>query len=102
LVRDDDEQWQRFWSVYPRKCAKKDARQAWAQLNPSVATVDLMVGALAWQTPHYRWNSDKADFAPYPATWLRAERWTDEQPAPVLSPSMASSRLTAWRPEGVQ
>jgi hypothetical protein len=68
-----------FWAVYPRHVAKKDAQKAWAKLNPSPQLVQVILAALEWQVPAFQWSGAKADYAPYPASWLRSERWTDER-----------------------
>lgn len=78
MVAEDDPQWVRFWNVYPSRSAKKDARVAWLQVNPSAALVDRMLETLAWQT---RLWATQGYGMPYPASWLRGERWTDEPPA---------------------
>lgn len=70
-----------FWAAYPRRVAKKDARKAWAKLNPSPEIVQQILDALEWQVPAFQWDGEKADYAPYPASYLNAERWTDERRA---------------------
>lgn len=83
MVDEDDPLWVRFWNAYPRREGKKDARKSWADLNPSPELVDRIVAALAWQVPANRWDGEKRDFCPLPATYLRGERWTDERRATV-------------------
>lgn len=82
MVEENDPQFARFWAAYPRRTSKKDARKSWAKLNPSPDLVDRMIAALDWQVPYHRWDGDKADYAPYPSSWLNGERWTDEPPPP--------------------
>lgn len=82
MVPEDDPQWMRFWAVYPLRCAKKDARKAWAQLNPSPALVDRMIDAVTWQAALW---AAQGYGTPYPASWIRAERWTDERPQKATS-----------------
>lgn len=82
MVNENDPQWCRFWAAFPKRVAKKEARQAWATLNPDARTVDRMLETLAWQVRQPAWVKDGGAFIPYPASWLRAERWTDEQPTP--------------------
>jgi hypothetical protein len=79
MVAEDDPGFVRFWDCYPRRVSKKDARIAWAKLNPSPALVDQIVAALEWQIPANQWDGVKQDYAPYPASYLNAERWTDER-----------------------
>lgn len=82
MVEEDDPQWVRFWELYPHRVAKKEARKAWAELAPSPEMVDRMIRALEWQVMAW---AQKADWytPPYPASWLRAERWDDEAPKPM-------------------
>lgn len=94
MVKEDDPQWLRFWTAYPRAVAKKEARKAWAQLNPSPQIVDHMIEALEWQVPMNRWDSEKRDYAPYPASWLNGERWTDVPPRHVSKPQLGASAMT--------
>jgi len=78
MVADDDPHWLRFWSVYPRRDAKQDARKAWAQVKPTEEQIVRMEQALAWQRP--QWAQDSYKFCPLPATYLRGRRWDDERP----------------------
>lgn len=81
MVAEDDPLWVRFWHAYPRRVSKKDARAAWLEVQPSATDVALMEAALVWQAQQPSWLKDGGQFIPHPATWLRAERWTDEPPA---------------------
>jgi hypothetical protein len=80
MVPEDDTQWLRFWNAYEKRSSKKDARKAWAELNPSPALVDTICTALAWQFQQPDWCKANRAYAPLPATYLRGERWTDEPP----------------------
>ena len=75
LVPEDDPEFARFWAAFPYRVAKKEARKAWLELQPSPELVDQMLAALTWQTALW---AAQGYGTPYPATWLRAERWTDE------------------------
>lgn len=90
LVPEDDAQFCRFWASYPHRVAKKEARKAWQKLNPSPVLVDRIVATLEWQAVEW---AKKADWyqPPYPASWLNAERWTDE--APQLSRAALSASV---------
>jgi hypothetical protein len=67
-----------FWAAYPRRVSKKDARKAWAQINMSLELLERILKALEWQVKQPQWTKNDGEFIPYPATWLRAERWDDE------------------------
>jgi hypothetical protein len=77
MVAEDDAAFMAFWNAVPLRTAKKDARRAWAVLNPSPELVQEILTALAWQTPMW---AQQGYGAPYPATYLNGERWTDECP----------------------
>jgi hypothetical protein len=76
-----------FWSIYPRRVARKDALKAWAQLNPDAATVQAILDALAWQVKQEQWRRDDGAYVPYAATYLRGERWTDDPPKVLKAPA---------------
>lgn len=67
-----------FWAAYPRRVAKGAARKAWptavkaAGSDPAV----VIAGARAYHDSPDR----EPAYTAHPATWLRAERWTDEPP----------------------
>jgi hypothetical protein len=73
-----DEQFGRFWNVYPRKVAKGDAEKAWRKLNPPIETVEKMLKAIESAKASPDWQKDSGQFIPYPATWLNGKRWEDE------------------------
>ncbi len=68
-----------FWAVYPRKQAKGAARKAWPAAVKAAGPAAILAGAIA-----YRDSPDRStEYTAHPATWLRAERWTDEPPPRV-------------------
>ena len=101
MVAEDDPQWVRFWNAYEKRSAKKDARKAWAELNPSPEVVDRMVSALAWQFQQPDWVKQGRMFAPLPATYLRGERWTDEPP-PQIRRVMSEATESVFRTLGIK
>jgi len=73
----------RFWSAYPRKVGKKDAVKVWNQIKPDKALTDLIVqGVERWKRSE-QWTKDEGRFIPYPATFLRGERWNEYDRAEV-------------------
>lgn len=84
LAISDDPEFDRFWYAYPRRTAKKEARKAWAQIQPDAAMVEKILTALEWQSRQPQWTKDGGSFIPHPASWLRAERWDDEPFHPVV------------------
>jgi predicted phage replisome organizer len=76
----------RFWVVYPRKVGKKDAVKAWSKLKPDEAlTIQIIEGVERWKLST-QWTKDGGQYIPYPATFLNGERWKDECDVTVTKP----------------
>jgi hypothetical protein len=67
---------QDFYSLYPRKMARKDAEKAWNRLTPTQQKECLE--ALPNYLKYWKIKETQKDYIPYPATFLNQERWTDE------------------------
>ena len=61
---------------------KADAEKAWAKLNPSEETEEAILdGVRRWKKTR-QWTKDNGAFIPYPATFLRGQRWKEaDRPA---------------------
>jgi hypothetical protein len=68
----------KFWAAYPKKVAKADARKAWAQTKDIRPELTNLLTAIAANCKTESWMKSGGAFIPYPATWLRGERWEDE------------------------
>lgn len=66
-----------FYSEYPRHLAKKDAQKAFGKLDLTEEGFGRMMAALRLQKRTI-WRGKDAVYIPYPATWIRGERWEDE------------------------
>lgn len=76
----------RFWAVYPRKVGKKDAVKAWNKLKPDeTLTLQIIEGVERWKLST-QWTKDGGQYIPYPATFLNGERWKDECDIAVTKP----------------
>ncbi len=67
----------RFWSAYPKKRAKKGAGKAFAKLTPedqAAAILDVSKRRMA----DADWLKDGGKYIPYPATYLNRAAWLDE------------------------
>lgn len=82
---DDDPEFSRFWSVYPRKAAKGSARRAWSKAVKIADPTEIVAAATRYANDP---NRDPA-FTAHPATWLNGERWLD----PDLPPKENRSSL---------
>jgi len=77
LTRSADDRFEDFWTAYPKKKSKNDARKAWTKLRPSADLLQTMLGAIAVQSRSRDWLKEGGQFIPYPASWLNAEGWSD-------------------------
>lgn len=62
-----------FWSAYPKKVAKEQAKAKWSKLNADdqkAAIEDVKVRSGSEQ-----WTKDGGQFIPHPSTYLNQRRW---------------------------
>ena len=78
LTEEQQALFDKFYSAYPKKTAKKNAINVWKKLNPDEELVNKMLSALERQKKSVQWQRDEGRFIPYPATWLNGKRWEDE------------------------
>lgn len=67
-----------FWAAYPKKVAKADARKAWLQTKDFRPPLPELLSKIQANCRTESWMKQGGTFIPYPATWLRGERWDDE------------------------
>lgn len=82
-VREQD--FDKFWALYPKKKSKGQARTAWNKLNPSAETVRAIMEKLPLLIASEDWKKSGGQYIPYPATWINAEGWNDEVARPAIS-----------------
>jgi hypothetical protein len=75
---NDTLNFEKFWSIYPKKKAKADAEKAWKSLKIDETLFNLIIGGLKKQIESSDWKKDGGKYIPHPATWLRARRWEDD------------------------
>jgi len=75
-----------FWSAYPKKKAKPDARKAF---DAAIKKTDIatMLAAIVRQRQSADWLKQSGQFIPYPASWLRQEGWADEDEVEAATPA---------------
>lgn len=66
-----------FWSAYPLKKGKEDARKAFAKALKKTK-VEVVLAAIAEQQGWPEWKKEDGKFIPHPATWLNRGGWSDE------------------------
>ncbi len=82
-------EFEQFWSAWPaaRRCEKPNAFTAWRDACKKIPS-DVLMAALQ----RYVLTKEATDgFAPYPAKWLKRERWLEFMPE--ASPAQATSTL---------
>lgn len=73
-----DAGFERFWSAYPRRRNRGQAEKAWAKLKPDGSLLGRILQAVEVAKSRDDWRKDGGRFVPYPATWLNAKGWEDE------------------------
>ncbi len=72
-----DDGFEKFWSAYPKKTAKVEARKAWRKLKPSESLQTSILDDINVRRQCQDWMKDAGRFVPYPATYLNGHRWED-------------------------
>ncbi|MBD5111108.1 MAG: hypothetical protein HDT42_01030 [Ruminococcaceae bacterium] len=75
---EDDVNFEKFWSSYPKKIAKQQALNAWNKINPDEELTAKILASLERQKKSVQWTKDNGQYIPYPVTWLNGKRWEDE------------------------
>lgn len=79
------EDFQMFWSLYPRKRGKKAAYKAWKNATDR-PPLQQILAVLAQAKTSKQWQSE--EYIPHPSTWINQGRWDDEweptSPPPLL------------------
>jgi len=65
-----------FWSLYPRKIAKANARKAWAKLSAEQQL--LAAKAINTHCEYWKAKETELEFIPHASSWLNGERYFDE------------------------
>lgn len=77
-VSPDADGFDRFWSAYPKKAAKPNAKKAFQKIKPDKVLLERMLSALEVQKASRDWQKDNGQYIPHPATWLNGMRWEDD------------------------
>lgn len=81
------EEFERFWSAYPKKVGKGDAFKAWQKMNGNRPSIEEIESILEQQRNSVEWTKENGQYVPNPSTWLNQERWHDE-----LKPAQSNKR----------
>jgi len=72
---DDLKLFDEFYSAYPKKQNKPDAKKAWQQTIEARPSLSVLISAILEQSKSKSWMEG---YVPLPASWLRGHRWADE------------------------
>lgn len=89
-VSKPDTEFEAFWSIYPRREAKKNAIKAWAKARKEKPAAAIILGAKRYAEDP---NREQA-FTKLPATWLNSGGWDDE-PLPPRNVTHLDDRRAA-------
>jgi hypothetical protein len=89
----------RFWSIYPRKVGKEEARKAWMKAGVTFEQCEATIRTWAASED---WQKDGGRFCPHASTWLNQKRWSDSPPLQCQSePKPKTEFWTAVKTETV-
>lgn len=66
-----------FWNLYPKKKSKGQAEKAWKTIKVTNELFDEIIKGLDRAIRSQQWL-ENTKFIPFPATWLNAKGWEDE------------------------
>jgi hypothetical protein len=96
LPRGRADEFELFWSAYPRKEGKGTAIKAWGKAIQKVEPQIIIERVERWKASK---NFPEPQFLPMPASWLNAERWSDEFPDEHKSSQCAQVFVQEGTPE---
>ena len=76
--KEDKNNFEKFWTEYPRKISKKKAEQVFLKISPDNELFKKIMSTLETAKRLPQWTKDNGQFIPHPTTWLNQERWNDE------------------------
>lgn len=89
-----DNGFDKFWSLYPKKCAKQDALKAFRKINPDETLLSKITEKLSLFCASEDWTKDNGKFIPHPASWLNGHRWEDELGSKIPNVQETGKKLT--------
>jgi hypothetical protein len=105
-VAETRDGFQSFWSLYPRNRRKeKPTAEVAFRAARKKADLETILRALRADVDSEDWEKDDGKFIPYPAKWLKRERWLDLHPVGEYSQaslSRADEELRKTREEIAQ
>lgn len=93
-----DADFERFWTAYPRKTGRGEARKAYGKAAGKIHGPDPPAMLLqALERVKATWTD--AQYIPHAATWLNQERWEDEPETQIITLRQPNVRPDPDRPD---
>ena len=89
-VEPEEDTFESFWSMFPRKVAKKTCAKAYARALRENHAPEVIEAGLARWVDYWRDSKTDERFTPHPSTWLNGERWNDTPPD-IYSPAVQAT-----------
>ena len=74
-----NEHFELFWKSYPKKKNRGQAEKAWQRIKPTKELQESILKKIEESKKSEDWIKDGGKYIPYPATWLNARGWEDEE-----------------------
>ncbi|MBO7251324.1 MAG: hypothetical protein J6V25_01735 [Oscillospiraceae bacterium] len=74
-ARAQEDSFEKFWSMYPRKEGKQKARSAFQKIE---VPLEVILTALEQHKKSAQWTKNNGEFIPHASTWLNGKRWEDQ------------------------
>lgn len=68
-----------FWTLYPKRVARKDAIDAFNEINPDEQLLARMLKRLERDKADIQWIKNDGQYIPHPATWLNRRDWEGDE-----------------------
>lgn len=99
---------EQFWKIYPKRKSKGQAEKAFFKINPDEQLLTKILESVERAKKSEDWIKEKGKYIPYPATWLNAKGWEDEETELHPLAGMVSDKtiqnietFNNWRPPAV-
>lgn len=78
ITQKQKENFQLFWTVYPKKKGKEKAFESFIKRTKDLPPIKKLVKIVKLHADQDDWIKDDKQWVPMPATWLNQGRWQDE------------------------
>ena len=74
-----EDQFEIFWKSYPKRKNKGQAEKSFKKVAPDEQLMERILTSIERAKKSEQWLKENGQFIPYPATWLSAKGWEDEE-----------------------